>query len=468
MGFLLISNDLFIEDKMINVFKVAAAKFSTSTYLGKIRPKETAPQPFCHGGFGDIFSNETSSSFSFKPKIAGGVYLGIGSHQNFDHIVRTNPDRVILADVSEEVVDHLIGLRALLKVAHNPFEFLCVAGSIMTIEDARKVKITNDSELMQAINTHIFRTDQPLIGKLQGDRKIADVNLAYARFHLRDEEEFKTFEKMVEYQCDPENFDWLPSRLLLKHLFKQTFFNPYLGQKNEWQDYQNNWLRSLELYDLLRRLALADQIAILQGNIADSAVHETIRESLSEIEAETEEPQKITTAYFSNVEKYIIFTGQYREFVEGLRTLPWSDEPLALRSYSYVTDRKVNLYDNCMLDQKDPFFYQVSEGQSARFFDEDELPSNEEELIKSFLFTEAVKKLLQYGRSIEKVKLFVRENGSDFFEINSSGEAYLDIPALEMWYQITTGIAVQDTIQKVKIINPDNAFFEIKKIPTKN
>lgn len=386
----------------MNIFQTTVVRFGASEYISRIRPQSGASDSLSSGGLSDLYSNETSTSFVYQDRIGGGTYLGIGSHHNFDHICRTRPDQVVLVDVARSVTDHLVSFRALLKLAKNPFEFLCLAGSIMPIDEARKINITDDIQLQQAVNDHIFRTDRELESEPHGIKEVALKNLAYAKDHLSSEEEYQILESFIKHQCDPDNFNHGNTKMVLARLFDQTYYSYFLGHKNSWQSYQNDWLKSLESYNFLHRLALNNKIAVLEGDIASAEVIASIRQSLEE-EGPAQQA-KITTAYFSNVEKLLVLAGEYEEFIDGLRTLPWSDSLLILRTYSYITTHKVKP-DNFYYQLKDPFFYQVLEGPLAKyFFEVGQLPADEKELVKFFLLGEALKALLVGPASLDQVR----------------------------------------------------------------
>jgi hypothetical protein len=373
------------------------------------------------GGIGEVFSNERAGSFVYPRKTRGGVYLGIGSHQNFTHICGTRPERGVIMDVSADVTSHLAFLRTTLKLANNPLEFLALLSSVKTLTSMRQIAIKDDEQLWSAINEHILRPGLKY-GKTQGPKNVAMKNLAFAAERFGSEE-MCSFREFVLNNCVGVNFNFAPPRSLTDSL--------YVDDVNG----RNIWLRSLSAYSFLHDMAVSGKIAIIEGNIADREVIKAIRKDLGRNE--------ISAAYFSNVEKYIVSTGGSEDYYDGLRSLSWSSDPLVLRTFSYLAGRKVEPYRfQAEANNTDPFMYQALTGKAARFFD-DPAPERERDAARNFLFRHAISELMRNNASYEEIYGFVFRNGGAFFDsdwvvalpLSETLVAHLDIPALTKQFQ---------------------------------
>lgn len=381
---------------------------------------------FESGGFGDIHSNERLSGFTYGQRETKGIYLGIGSHQNFDHICKIKPQKSIIVDVSVDVADHLSAIKTLLKITKNPFEFLAFAKSAMLIKEARNIAIQDDNELLSAISKHIFDISDPIKNEGCGNMMIAQKNLQYARGAIKDAEEFALLTEMLTN----------PEKRFLRDIFLYSFFHIWTGETSL-KPYQNEWLFTMESFNYLRERAINNDIAIIEGNIADRKVSRVINQAMSE--AGSDVKKEIGAAYLSNVDKYVCFAGEYGQYIKNLKALTWADDPLVLRTYSYVAAAKIDTMQH-FRGFVDPFYYQVLEKPLSRFFDHDGATGDEKKLIKMFLMKEAMVQLLKLQDDFPAIKKYVDKNAKKFFCCTDSMRAYLDIPALVAQFKKENGV----------------------------
>lgn len=400
----------------MSIFSAAVTRIKSPAYINKMRPPGHMAGPFENGGIGDILSNEILSRFRYRTQKIDGIYLGIGSHQNFDHICRLKPQRSIIVDVSDAVADHLSAVKTLLKITKNPFEFLAFAKSAMLIDEARNIPIKDDNELLSAISRHIFDISDPIKEEGYGNMEIARKNLLYAKELIKTPEELALLTEMLTKR----------EKRFMRDIFLQTFFHIWTGERSL-MPYQNEWLFTVESFGYLREQAVNDGIAIIEGDIADERVSEVINREISELGPDVK--KEIGAAYLSNVDKYVFLAGEYGQYLKNLRSLAWADDPLVLRTYSYVAAEKIDTLMH-FRGFVDPFYYQVLEKPLARFFDYDGIPDNEEGLIKMFLMKEAMIHLLRLQDNFPDIKRYVDENADRFFCCAGSNAAYLDVPAL--------------------------------------
>jgi hypothetical protein len=399
----------------MSIFSTSVTRIKAPAYIRKIRTPGCAVG-FDSGGLGDIHSNEILSRFAYGPRETKGIYLGIGSHQNFDHICKIKPQKSIIVDVSGDVADHLSAIKTLLKVTKSPFEFLAFAKRAMLIRDARNVPVRNDSDLLSAVSKHIFDISDPVKNEGFGSRVIAEKNLRYAEGSINDAEEFALLTEMLTK----------PEKRFLKDIFLYSFFNIWTGETSL-KPYQNGWLFNMESFRYLRERVLNNDIAIIEGNIADKKVSKVIDQAISE--AGPDVKKEIGAAYLSNVDKYVRWAGEHRQYIKNLKALPWADDALVIRTYSYVAAEKIDTWQH-FRGFVDPFYYQVLEKPLACFFDHDRPTNSEKKLIKTFLMKEAMIQLLKLKDDFPEIKTYVDKNADKFFCCANANVAYLDIPAL--------------------------------------
>lgn len=384
------------------------------------------------GGFADIFSNEDSNRFNIplsRPGTEEGakIYLGIGSHQNFDHICRIRPDNAVLVDITKEVTTHLAGFRAALKVSRNPLEFLSVVTSGMPLSDAQKVDVDSDITLNAEICRDLFDTATDISFHFRGDPLIAENNMATAGTILKDKDDLRALSGLTRRAGSYGHSDFVIQ------LFMQTFFNRHIGTRNYPQNYQNSWLKDLGDYGFIRSLALNGGMSIIQGDISDPAVADTIRSISRDVSGTGENPALLSYAYLSNVENVIFHSGTHDAYYRNLARLPWAKDPVILRSFSYLSDQKVENSYKFWTDILDPFYYQTLESDCARFWEDDTSGMNPEKMVKLFLFRQAMQLLAKSGYDFCEARSIVNNLGQKhfkYFRVVNPEVGYLDIPAL--------------------------------------
>jgi len=263
---------------------------------------------------GFVFSNEQSSRFKYPTARRGGEYLGIGSHQNFDHICRTSPDKAILVDISDEVPRHLEGLMAAMKIPHNPLEFWSLLGNIMPVESAREVRIDSDLHLKTSIKELLFDPYSPMKEPPAQSPEAARKNEALARKELSPDE----FNMFMEWT--KERHDDMP---MIQRLFQQTYCVDRKLFVEYACDQDNIWLKSLGAFSFIRSLIVSGNIIVIKGDISDDRVLDEIRGRTS----------NLTTCYMTNVRESIKLDTVPVPFGSLFRMLPWSGKPMLLDSH---------------------------------------------------------------------------------------------------------------------------------------
>jgi len=263
---------------------------------------------------GFVFSNETSGRYKYPDIKRGGDFLGVGSHQNFDHICRTLPDNAIIVDISETVPKHLEGMMAAIKLTKNPFEFWSFLGGIMSLDAAAKVQFGSDLEMDTKIRRSLFDTLSPMDHPPAISVEAEQFNRKFAHEKLCEEDLASLTEWM---KSDPDNSP------MIQRLFGQTYCKNARFYVDHAGKLDNIWLKSCAAFSFLRSLIISGNITVIQGDISDDRV-------LSEIRDRT---TKITACYLSNAEECLPQTDDVVPFKQLFGMLPWDKNPLMLRSH---------------------------------------------------------------------------------------------------------------------------------------
>ena len=277
------------------------------------------------GGYFDtdnLISNE-SSYLHVLPKleelgISGGAFLGVGPDQSFSYIAHIKPEVAFIVDIRRDnMLMHLL-YKALFDLSDNRLQFL---SNLF----ATKVADSSSIELMDVITLiNVVENSEPM-GEEGGE------------LQLRIEKQIQNYgvnltEKDIAtiYRFHDEFIKRGPGLRFTSHNRSPRAYYPTYKQLVTETDGQGNFasfLSNESHYQFLKELHENDLIIPLVGNFADPDALPAVGKYLKEIGVE------VSTFYTSNVEYYLMYQGQYPNFLNNLKQLPLQKESVIIRSY---------------------------------------------------------------------------------------------------------------------------------------
>ncbi len=277
------------------------------------------------GGYFDsdnLISNETSY-LHVMPKlqelgVAGGVYIGVGPDQSFSYIAKIRPKMAIMIDIRRDnLLQHLL-YKALFGRARNRVEYLClffgkpipktkgwesrgIKDLVVYIEGAQsdprlfEKTLTNVRQDVQKYGFPLSASDLETIGKIQRAFFSAGLEIRYSSYHRPPRSIYPTY----------------------RDLLLET---DLAGQ-------QQNYFAREDDFQFLKKLEDQDLIVPAVGDLSGPQAVKTIGQFI------TEQKEKVSAFYVSNVEFYLARQGTFDKFVENLKALPIDNRSLIIRSY---------------------------------------------------------------------------------------------------------------------------------------
>ena len=269
----------------------------------------------------NFISNETSYLHvipdlrrSVKP---GFVYLGVGPDQNFTYIAHTRPTLAIIADIRRQnMLEHLL-YKALFDLSATRGEFLAMLFSRETPQRDPRVPLR---DLLRSIRTSgsseaRFRSNLAAVR----DRLIQKFGLRLGADDL----------KKIEYvyrTLFEEGLDLRFSSIGRNNAMNYPTFESLLIQTDRAGQMQG-YLATEELFQWMKRFEAENRLLPIVGDFAGPKAFKNVGAFLKK------NGLAVSAFYTSNVEYYLFENGQWRRYVENVRSLPVTEDAVFIRSY---------------------------------------------------------------------------------------------------------------------------------------
>jgi hypothetical protein len=251
--------------------------------------------------------------------VKGGAYLGVGPDQNFSYITASRPEIAFILDLRRDnQLLHLL-FKSVFESARNRLEFMCLlfGRPVPANPQAWNARSLNDLiayiDATPADTIRHQRDHKLLVDRIRSyGIPLGSADLAtLSRFH--DEFTRSGLDlRFTSYGRGPRSY--YPT-------IRQLYLEKDLSGK------QANFLAREDDYQFLRDLERRGRVIPLVGDFGG-------RRALKGIAAFLQGHHLgVSLFYTSNVEFYLFRQGTFRRYVENMRTLPWSDPALVIRSY---------------------------------------------------------------------------------------------------------------------------------------
>ncbi len=268
----------------------------------------------------NYISNETSYLHVLddleKHQVKGGVYVGVGPNQNFTYIAAVEPDLAFIVDIRRQnLLEHLL-FKALIEKSTSREEYL--ARLLGRPLDRRFSASTPLPEIVAAVegappDESYFKEQLAEVElKLRG---IHELGLTDSDFEEIRQIHSEFFRQGFEIKYDSWRSFFFPS---LKEFILETDLN---GR-------HRNWLASVEDFEYVREMQLANRIVPIVGDFAGEQAFRRLGRVLESRGA------TVSAFYLSNVEFYLFRQRKWPAFVDNVRELPTDEHSVFIRAYA--------------------------------------------------------------------------------------------------------------------------------------
>ena len=251
--------------------------------------------------------------------IEGGAYVGVGPDQNFSYIAQARPDIVFITDVRRDNMLHHLLLKALIERAPTRVEFLAGLHGRFVPDDAASWRDRSIDEIVDYIDG--LRADDAGL-----DALYQEIAAAVRSFGVP-----LTAEDLAAIERFHASFvrAGLGLRFRSYGRASQPYYPTYrqLLLETDIDGDQASYLSSLEAYEVIRQLQLANKIIPVVGDLAGAHALREMGVVMREMGVELE------TFYTSNVEFYLWRARTFDEWEANFASMPVADDAVIIRSY---------------------------------------------------------------------------------------------------------------------------------------
>jgi len=269
----------------------------------------------------NFISNETSYQHVIPElrRVArpGFVYLGVGPDQNFAYIVHSRPTLAIITDIRRQnMLEHLL-YKALFDLSSTRVEFIArlfsreipKVDSRLPLRDLlRSIRLAGSGEALYRSNFAAVR-----------DR-------LNQKFALRlNPEDFKRIEYVYRTLFD-EGLDLRFSSIGRNNAMNYPTFESLLLQTDRSGQMQG-YLATEEAFQWMKRFEGENRLVPIVGDFAGPKAFKSVGSFLKK------NGLAVSVFYTSNVEYYLFENGQWRRYIENVRSLPVTEDAVFIRAY---------------------------------------------------------------------------------------------------------------------------------------
>jgi hypothetical protein len=247
----------------------------------------------------------------------GGIYLGVGPDQNFSYIVHTRPMLAIITDIRRQNMLEHLWFKALLDRSANRVEFLSFLFSRHTPQVKAGASL---QQILIAVRT--ARTDEALFQT--NDKAVRTLLLQKYKLALSPDDldkidyVYQTFWK--------ENLDLRFSSIGRGNASQYPSIEEMLLETDR-QGRRQNYVSSEELFQWLKKFEAENRLIPIVGDFAGPHALKTLGSFLKA------NGLHVSTFYTSNVEFYLFGRPDWFRYVANLKSLPFADDSVFIRSY---------------------------------------------------------------------------------------------------------------------------------------
>jgi hypothetical protein len=290
-------------------------------------------------GSDNLVSNELSYQHVLgklsKMNVSGGAYLGVGPDQNFTYIAQVKPRIAIMVDIRRDsLLQHLL-FKTIFMMSRNRVEYLSLLFARPLPKDFKK---WNDRPIRDLVD-YFDRTplDQKIADKTQDEihKRLAGFGMALSQ---RDTETIDEIYQAFYTDC-------LEVRYTIRDRPTGRFFPAYrdLLLEKDLDGRYRNYLSTESDFQVIKSMHDRNLIIPITGDLSGIKALKAVGDFLREI------GEKVSAFYVSNVEFYLWRQDSMQRFVDNLKSLPFDDRSVIIRSYfnyAYYTSVHPQTIDN--------------------------------------------------------------------------------------------------------------------------
>lgn len=272
----------------------------------------------------NIVSNELSylqiSGTLVRLGIRGGVYLGVGSEQNFTYIARTRPHMAILLDIRRDNLLYHLLFKALFDLSSNRAEFLANLFGKPLPAMSFYLRQCTIADLISAL-------EKGKPSELLFERRLAQI---LGKIHRAYQFPLSSSDVKTVRHIYREFFDQQWDLRFRSHGRQNAAFYPSLREicmEQDLEGQRGNYLNREDDFQFVKNLHAKNMIIPVVGDFAGRKALRAIGVYLKEL------GDTISVFYVSNVEFYLLQNGVFGKYVENVSALPIDDRSLFIRSY---------------------------------------------------------------------------------------------------------------------------------------
>ena len=280
---------------------------------------------------GDNFVSNESSYLHVVPTVIelgkrGGVYIGVGTEQNFSYIAATRPEIAFIVDIRRENLLQHILYKAIFALARDRTSFLMLLFSRQNLEGGSAsngfpTKTSTITEVLDYIET------STTVDALFFEQNWNRVSREAKRYGIEDRDDLDKMRYIYRSFYEKQLAITYAETRLGNGLSYPTFKDLIIGTTIEGE--QVSFLSTKEKFRLVKDLHLRNLIIPVVGNFAGE---KTLRAIGSYAEAHD---TQISVFYVSNVEYFLInhFYYVFEWYVANVDALPIDKHSLIIRAY---------------------------------------------------------------------------------------------------------------------------------------
>jgi len=316
---ILLANALVVLLLMAGASRVAHASKDHKTFAA-LSARLSEPNGYFDSD--NLISNETSYLHVMDKlrelNVRGGVYVGVGPDQSFSYIAKIRPRMAVIIDIRRDnLLQHLI-FKSLFSHAHNRIEYLCMffgkpfpktkgweTRGIKELVDyidntASEPKLFEKSQKQLIIDVQRYgitlsASDTETVSKILKAFYTAGLDIRYSSYHRPPRSIYPTYRDL---------------------LLERT-----LGGEVQ------NYFNSEDDFQFIKKLEEQDLIVPVVGDLSGPQALKAIGKYVAELK------DHVSAFYVSNVEFYLERQGTYNKFIENVKSLPFDEHSVIIRSY---------------------------------------------------------------------------------------------------------------------------------------
>jgi len=257
---------------------------------------------------------------------SGGVYIGVGTEQNFTYIAATRPEIAVIVDIRHDnMLQHLL-YKALFEFSPDRTTFLkMLFGRKESAGEPALDDLPEDTVSIAEIVQ--FIESSTAIDSVIFDQYWTQIEVGLSRFGVENQKDLDRIQHIYQSFFDRQ-MSIRYSETKLGNSFQYPTFRDLISSKTLDGEYAS-FLASDDAYQFLRNMQRRNLIIPVVGSFSGEKTFKAIASYLDAHEG------RISVFYASNVEYFLInhFFYVFQWYMDNVDALPIDENSLIIRSY---------------------------------------------------------------------------------------------------------------------------------------